>query len=163
MILCELPPFLKTVTCAVTGHRVLPPDFDDEILKTQLEKIEKSGYKAFLVGMALGFDTRCFSALENLRDEGADIKIYSVIPCLDQSERFNRRDKELYDKMISAADGKVILYQSYTKDCMLRRNDFMLENCSLVYSYFNGIHRGGTFYTVNKAKERGLDIIYYPL
>lgn len=41
---------------------------------------------------------------------------------------------------------------------MLERNNYMLNNSSLVIALFNG-KPGGTSYTLKKAKEKGLKIV----
>ena len=64
-----LPPFLKNETCAVTGHRILSADFDENELYRTLKEISEQGFRCFLVGMAIGFDTACFRALLKVKKE----------------------------------------------------------------------------------------------
>ena len=40
---------------------------------------------------------------------------------------------------------------------MLERNDFMINNSSLIIALYDGKH-GGTDYTIKKAKDKGLKI-----
>ena len=156
----DLPLFSLNETCAVTGHRILRADFDREKLTEHLENIIKSGFKNFLIGMAKGFDAECFLSLLSFKDE-YDIKIVAVIPCLDQAETFNEKDKELYDELVLKADHKVILEEKYQKDCMLKRNDFLVNNSSYLFAYFCGRKKSGTYYTINRAVEKGIKIGYY--
>ena len=72
MIVCNLPPFSINKTCAVTGHRILPKDFDRIKLKIYLGQIAENGYEIFLVGMAKGFDLECFSVLTELKNERSE-------------------------------------------------------------------------------------------
>ena len=69
MIYNDLPPLKKNSTCAVTGHRILSSDFSVYKLKNDLENIINRGFDLFLIGMATGFDTECFSALEELKKD----------------------------------------------------------------------------------------------
>ena len=41
----------------------------------------------------------------------------------------------------------------YTNDCMLKRNRYMVEQSDLIIAVFNGIEKGGTWYTINYAKK----------
>ncbi|MBQ7643301.1 MAG: DUF1273 family protein [Clostridia bacterium] len=161
MLRNDLPAFIKNNACCVTGHRILRKDFDRELLKEKLENIVLSGYTYFLIGMARGFDTQCFLALEKIRENNKSVKIYAVIPCLTQDEFFTRKEREEYKRLLSVSDGRVVLYEKYTDNCMLERNDFMLKNSSLLLAYYNGYKRGGTYYTLNKAKRENIEIIYY--
>ena len=104
MLINTLPPLIKNVTCAITGHRILCKDFDREKLYEELSDIVDDGYEYFLDGMALGFDSECFRALERIRGDGKPVKIVAVIPCSGQSEKFSLKDKTEYDRMINSAD-----------------------------------------------------------
>ena len=44
MIISNLPPLVKNQTCAVSGHRVLTSNFNEEQLKNDLTKIIDKGY-----------------------------------------------------------------------------------------------------------------------
>lgn len=158
MLINTLPPLIKNVTCAITGHRILCKDFDREKLYEELSDIVDDGYEYFLDGMALGFDSECFRALERIRGDGKPVKIVAVIPCSGQSEKFSLKDKTEYDRMINSADFVVKEGSCYFEGCMLRRNDFLVENASLLFAYYRDAIRGGTRYTVNRAVELGLPV-----
>ena len=53
---------------------------------------------------------------------------------------------------------KLFLYDKFKDNCMLERNDYMLNNSSLVIALYNG-KGGGTGYTVRIAKKKGLETI----
>lgn len=161
MIENNLTPFKKNTTCAVSGHRVLPRDFDRALLRRDLAGIITSGYDTFLIGMALGFDTECFHAIEDLRSEYPSVRIAAIVPCVGQATYFNRKDTAEYYRMLSVADERAVLAEAYTPRCMLDRNDFLVDNCSLLYSFFRGATGTGTYYTVRKAASERIEIRYY--
>jgi uncharacterized phage-like protein YoqJ len=147
----------KAKTCAVTGHRDLLKDLNIDLLRREFIKAINIGYNTFLVGMALGFDTICFQTLESLRKE-YNIKIIACVPCPSQSYKFTIEQKIEYDRMIESSDDALLISEEYNKYCMKKRNDFMVNNCSLLICYLRRDF-GGTFYTVNKAKKDGIKII----
>ena len=147
----------KARTVAVTGHRILGADFDREKLKEIFYKLIDEGYDCFLVGMAIGFDTECFYLLEEIRKE-KKVKIIACIPCKDQSAKFREAQKRKYEYMVSVADERVILSQKYTSDCMMKRNRYMVDNCSVLVSYKRR-ETGGTAATVRYAKKQNIRII----
>ncbi len=142
---------------AITGHRVIYPDFDIENLEIEFYKLIEKGYNIFLVGMAVGFDTICFQTLEKIRNY-KDIKIVACIPCLSQAEKFNKKQREEYNRLLSVADKKIVISEEYTKTCMQKRNEFMVDNASLVLAYIKRDF-GGTFNTVKYAEKNKLKII----
>ena len=157
----NLPVGLKNSTCAFSGHRSLDEDFSREILKLELEEIIRSGYDTFLTGMAIGFDTECFLALDELKKTYTAIKICAVIPCADQDKSFDENSKKLYAELLQKADYTAREEKNYFRGCMLKRNDFLIDNSSLLYAYYDGRKTGGTYYTVNKAQKKGLTVKIY--
>lgn len=161
MIKSNLPPFIINRTCAVTGHRKLPPRFNEDNLRKSLEKIIDDGYDVFLIGMAVGFDLLCFKTLLSLKERGKEVKIGAVVPCADQSKRFSEEDKNLYDYCLKKADYIAAEENTYFKNCMLIRDNYLVLNSSLLFAFFDGRTQGGTYYTINKALKNGLKVIYF--
>ena len=143
-------------TCAVTGHRIIF-DLDRDKLKQTFINIIQDGYDTFLDGFAIGFDTVCFDILTEIKKE-KDIKIIGCLPCINQSEKFNLSQKEKYNKMLASADEIIYVTEKfYTPDCMMKRNKFMVDRCSLVLAYLRK-NSGGTYKTVLYADEKGIAV-----
>lgn len=51
-----------------------------------------------------------------------------------------------------------LLLQHYTRGCMHKRNRHLVDNSSACISYLTE-NKGGTFYTVNYAKSKGVEVI----
>lgn len=143
--------------CAFTGHRILQKDFNKNALKELLKKVVEKDFNIFLVGMAIGFDTVCFQILEEIRKE-KNIKIIACVPCKNQDVRFNLEQQIEYKRMLSVADSVVILSENYNSKCMQQRNEFMVDNASVVVAYKNR-ETGGTANTVKYAIKTGVPII----
>ena len=58
---------------------------------------------------------------------------------------------EATGRILEEADAAVILSESYSPECYLKRNDFMLLHSSVLIAYWDGFSCGGTSYTVRKA------------
>ena len=144
-------------TASFSGHRVLGKDFDLDRVKSSVLGLIKDGYDTFLVGMAIGFDTECFKVLLDLKKEFS-IKIIACIPCLNQAERFNCKQKEEYEYLLNLADDKIVISREYTNDCMKRRNKFLVEYSSVLISYLRH-DKSGTSSTVNYALKRNVKVI----
>ena len=161
MIISNLPPLVKNITCAITGHRVLTENFNEEKLKKDLERIINKGFSVFLIGMAQGFDLACFKTLTILKKDYPHIKLCAVVPCLDQSKYFSQKDRNEYFEFLEQVDYLAKEEKPYYKGCMLVRNNYLIDNCSHLYAYFNGEKRGGTYYTVKRATDYGVNVEYY--
>ncbi len=83
-----------------------------------------------------------------------------VLPCPpeQQSLKWNDNQKKRYYELLGRADKVRILLLQYTEKCMLARNRHMVDNSAYLICYLRK-QRGGTFYTVNYAEKRGLEIL----
>ena len=144
--------------CAFTGHRNLAGyDFDELPLARVVTNLVKNGVKRFLCGMAVGFDMKAAQTVIVLK-RSYDIELVACLPCSNQSERFSAKNKMLYDEILACCDEVIVLEDEYSKGCMLRRDRFMVDNCDTVVCFLRK-NSGGTYYTVNYAKETGKKLI----
>ena len=147
---------IKT-TCCFTGHRVLKNDYDLYRLEEVLNEVISKGYVTFLVGMAKGFDMKCFETLLSLNNK--NIEIIACVPCKNQDQGYSKEDKIRYQNLLKKASKVIYLGEEYVNGCMQIRNRFMVDNSSLLIAYMYA-ERGGTLYTVNYAKKKEKDIIF---
>ena len=151
----------KNISCFFTGHRIIPYDEVDNVYNSLYEEIEflikKKGVKYFYCGGALGFDTMCAQAILELK-ECYDIQLILVLPCRDQAAKWHKNDVALYKEILECCDRFYYVEEYYTKDCMLKRNREMVDNCRYGISYLTK-NFGGTAYTVKYAKEQGCELI----
>ncbi|MBO7369237.1 MAG: DUF1273 family protein [Clostridia bacterium] len=136
----------------------MPKDFDGEEIKKAVYNAVNEGFSTFLVGMAIGFDALCFKVLEKIRQE-KDIKIVACVPCRDQSKYFNKSQKAEYDREIASSNEVIYLAESYFDGCMQIRNEFMVDNSSMLICFLLSPY-GGTYSTIKYAAEKGLKIVY---
>lgn len=147
----------KAKTACVSGHRALPKNFDEKKLKNAFLTLINDGYDTFLVGMALGFDTICFRLLEQIREQ-EKIKIVACVPCEEQDKLFNALQKKEYRQMLESADQKIVLSKTYNRQCMQKRNKFMVDNSSIVIAYLSQDF-GGTKNTIEYAKVNNVVVV----
>ena len=162
--------YRKFYTCCFTGHRPnkLPWKYKERGIKLFLLKIKlkniiksaiKSGYKYFISGMALGSDMLCAEIVLNLKKNYPYIKLECAIPCINQTEKWTKNNVIKYKKVLSKADKVVYVSSSkYFNGCMAKRNNYMINNSSLLIAIYNGTP-GGTQQTIEKAKDNKLEII----
>lgn len=143
-------------TCALTGHRALPPDFDKNRLCDTLEELIKGGCDTFLCGMAEGFDLLALDCLADLRQK-YKFFIEACIPFEGQELSFRDLEKARYRNLIQWCDRKTVLFESYQNGCYLVRDRYMVDCADFVLAYCTK-STGGTAYTVKYAKEKNIPV-----
>ena len=96
-----------TRTAFFTGHRHLPendkPWITDRLSQILIQTYD-AGYRRFICGGALGFDTIAAFQTMRLRQKYPDVKLFLAIPCSDQTRYWQESDRETHRKMIAMAD-----------------------------------------------------------
>ena len=103
-------------------------------------------------------DIRFGFAVLKLKERYPDIRLILVLPCFSQTRGWSQEDIEIYDDIKQKADKVVYTSQEYTRGCMHKRNRHLVDNSSACISYLTE-NKGGTFYTVNYAKSKGVEVI----
>lgn len=147
-------------TCCFTGHRIIPAHEYEEIQNT-LEKIVISlinnGVCYFGSGGALGFDTMAALTILKLKEKYPHIKLILVLPCENQTYKWQQKDIDIYENIKSKCDKYVYTSKYYYNGCMFKRNKHLVDNSKYCICYLTK-KTGGTAYTVNYAKSNGLTI-----
>ena len=120
--------------------------------------LRDQGYNTFLCGMATGFDLWAALAVLSLKKQLNDLRLIAVVPYRGQANGFSYEFKELYSKVLAAADCRVCLHQNFTRSCFHERNRAMLDHASALVCYYDG-QSGGTAYTVDLARKRDMTIL----
>lgn len=127
-------------------------------MEREIERSIQAGYVYFGAGGALGFDTLAAQTVLKLKERYPDIKLILVLPCKSQTSGWKQTDIDEYERIKAAADKVVYTSEVYYRGCMHKRNRHLMDNSSLCICYLME-DRGGTYYTVNYARENGLQII----
>lgn len=152
---------LKDKACCFTGHRKLPKKDIVKIeacLEKEITNLIKSGFCYFAAGGAQGFDTVAEQSVLRLKEKYPHIKLFLVLPCKNQAERWDEHNKRLYEHIKSKSDKVIYTSDNYFRGCMHKRNRFLADNSSVCISYLTE-NAGGTLYTVDYAKKIGLEVI----
>jgi len=148
-------------TCCFTGHRKLgEPEREIEQKVCELiEKAIKQGYKRFISGVAVGFDTIAAEQVIFLKSAGHDIKLELAIPCKDHDKYWSEKQKLRFKFIREYADciSPTTPNLPYNKHSMLLRNKYIVNESSLVIAYFNG-KSSGTKNTLDYAEQTDREI-----
>ncbi len=157
--------------CCFTGHRPqnLPCGFNETHpaclkIKYQLKRlikglIDKKNVTHFISGGALGVDIWAMEIVLELKEEYPNITLEAAIPCRSQSDRWNSKSQERYNRLLSSCDKVTLVGERYTADCMMKRNKYMVDNSDYVIAVWNGTP-SGTGKTVKYAVSRKKEVFY---
>ena len=165
-----MPPLInRDNTCCFTGHRPskLPWKFQEDAqqcvaLKQTiydiLDALYCSGIRHFICGMAMGCDMYFAEAVLQLRQAHSNVTLEAATPCQTQADGWPESQRQRYAVLLHQCDYTTLLQKDYTKDCMLRRNRYMIDHASVLIAVYDGT-TGGTMQTIHYAKKRQLEII----
>lgn len=151
----------KPLSVCFTGHRILSSQERTHLsglLDCVLEALYCRGYRDFLCGGALGFDTLAAQRVLCLRQAHPDVRLCMALPCSNQSARWRPEDCRVYEQLLYAADETTVLSRDYYDGCMFARNRYMVDHSSFCVCYLHH-RRGGTLQTSMYALHEGLPLL----
>lgn len=147
--------------CCFTGHRIIP---DAEMMRLPdalsqvINELYGEGVREFRAGGAIGFDTLAALKVLTFRQTHPDVRLSLILPCRDQDARWCQYDRDIYRYIIEYADSVIYTENTYTPDCMHRRNRALVNGSDFCVAYA-ARNEGGSAYTLKLAKREGLKII----
>ena len=148
----------RNITVAFTGHRTYCGEANSDLRQTILKLCEE-GFTRFLCGMAWGFDLAAGEAVAEAKKHCSEIELVAVVPYDGFGELFRGDDAEQYGRVMAAADEVVVVSEQGGDAAFRRRNDYLVDNASIVVAWFEGVPRGGTAYTVRRARHSRLPVV----
>ena len=160
-------------SCCFTGHRPgkLPWKYNEAdarclaLKRRMMDAVEaayEEGYRHFLCGMAMGCDLYFCACVLALRERCPDVTVEAAIPCPTQAAEWPEAEQVRYRTLVRACDYETMVSDHYTRDCMQRRNRYLVDHASLLIAAYDG-SAGGTRNTIQYALERGLQIADLPI
>lgn len=156
--------------CAFTGHRPksFPWRYDEsdpdcvllkEVLAEQIKALTDRGVTDFLSGMAQGVDLWSSQIVLDLQKKNPALKLHCVLPCKGQESKWTASAQERYRSILAQANEIIYVEQKYSRDCMLKRNRYLVDHSSILLAVHNGTWRSGTGATVRYAQKLNREII----
>ena len=152
----------RKTACCFTGHRKIPTDAIggiQESLRREIERLyAENGIATFYAGGAIGFDALASEAVIERRAVHPDIRLVIVMPYKGQAKGRSAEERARQEHIKSSADEVICLAEHYCRGCMQRRNRYMVDRSGTCICYLTQ-DTGGTAYTVQYARKRGLSTI----
>ncbi len=135
-----------------------------ERLRAKILELYRVGYSRFICGMGEGFDLIAASVLLEIKESKPLIELIAALPFIGQHKNYSDDERELYNEILLNANQVKVIYNNPDKESCahLMRNRYMLDNSSLVVTYFNPNikePRSGTYYNIRYAQDIGIEVI----
>ena len=145
-------------TCCVTGHRDIPEERTDvirEYLYYEVISAIEDGYTHFISGFAAGADLLFADIVAELKE----IYLITLEAAIPYPGRMKTPD-ETFQRLIRCCDVVKIHSDSYSKECYMRRNRYMVDQSQRVIAVYDGRPTGGTAATVRYAKGKDVRVVW---
>ena len=133
--------------------------FSMEVLTAQIGALADRGVTDFLSGMTQGTDLWCSEIVLDLKKKNPALRLHCILPCKGQESKWTASAQERYHSILDQANEVVYVGQEYSKDCMLKRNRYLVDHSSFLLAVYNGTRRSGTGATVRYALKQGREVI----
>ena len=148
-------------TCCFTGHRILSKS-EIECLKVRIHSsmtlLENRGVDTFITGGAIGFDMLAAQIIAERKKQGAALQWILALPCKEHDKKWTEQQKTSFSKIMRLADRIVYVSQSYSPDCMKKRNYYMIDHSRYCICACRR-EQSGTAQTIRYALEQNRRII----
>ena len=169
----QCAPEQRAATCCFTGHRPgkLPwgtNEWDSrcaalkESLRREILGLYRAGYRHFISGMARGADLYFAEAALALRPVCPGLAVEGAAPFPGQADHWRPEERARWQRIWDGCDVQTVVQPCYSRWCMQRRNQYMVDRSAAVLAVFDGTP-GGTMHTLNYALDRRLDILLLDL
>ena len=135
-----------------TGHRKISGLLWIDRLESTLKGLNP---EKCINGMAIGFDH--MAAFTCIRLE---IPFIAAIPCDNQDKKWNMADKLNYEYLLNKAVEIVQVCEGgYAAWKMFKRDEYIVDNSDIIIAYYDGRDYGGTYHTIEYAKNKGKEVL----
>ena len=135
---------------AITGHRPARIRGHKREIENWIQnQVSELSPNICISGMAQGVDQMFANCAIN-----NNIKLWCAYAFRGQESRYTEKYDYYADKVIYTSE-------DYGNHCYFVRDRYMVDNCDCLLAVWDGIETGGTWYTINYAKKKGIPIIYY--
>ena len=160
--------FDKSVVCTFTGNRPKSLPWESEMderavavkerLRVEVERAINSGKILFVCGMAEGADMYFCETVIALKEKYPHILLEGALPYPEPDKYRSDYERARYARAIEKCDFVSTISPVGSKFAPLKRNRYMVDKSSLLFA-LNYSDRGGTVYTMDYAKQKGVEII----
>lgn len=152
---------MKEKSVCFTGHRDIPKN-EAESIKTAVRRViselADNGYTDFYAGGASGFDMISSLEVLELKKTKDNIKLNLILPYKRDIKSYNSGERYCQKLLLEKADRVEYVFERYLPGCFHSRNRRLVDLSCVCVAYLDHLS-GGTYYTVNYAEQKGLNII----
>lgn len=158
----------KEKTVCFSGHRPEKlPDGGDmsspvmgvikSLLHQEIASAIDDGYTCFITGLARGIDLIAGELVLDFKRNDPRIELVAAVPYRAQPKNLHSLEKFTYGCLINEAAEIIYISEEYTKGCMQKRNQFMIDHSSRLIAAVSS-YKSGTGQTIRLAEKAGIEV-----
>ena len=151
----------RETTCCFSGHRAMPPETMNLVrqrTEAAIRELYARGYRIFITGGALGYDTMVATLLFQIRTEIPDIRVVLAYPYEGYNSGWTREQWQDYRDRLMRYDEVECISEKPTRYAFWKRDRYMVDRSSLCVGYCIDAS-SGTGYTMAYARQKGVKVI----
>lgn len=159
--------YLEKTVC-FSGHRPekLPDGGSDcsqvirtikSVLYKEIIESAENGYTSFVTGLARGVDLWAGEMVMELKARGMPLKLIAAAPYRGHGKNFKGKDKFTLGNILLKADEIVYVSESYSRECMRLRNEYMVDRSHKLIAVVSD-YRSGTGQTIRYAEKKRIKV-----
>ncbi len=159
---------VKSKTCCFSGHRPEKLFGADKgvsseevrrlmsLVALEIHETIEAGYDTFITGMARGIDLWAARLVSEEKARNPKIKLVCAIPYHGHGSELLGEEKYDYIMLKSLADKIVYVSERSCRECMQKRNKYMVRNSAKLIAVVSD-YRSGTGQTIRLAQKGRLE------
>jgi uncharacterized phage-like protein YoqJ len=92
-----------------------------------------------------------------LREKHSDVVLEAAVPFPGQADGWSAGQRDRYRRLLQNCDIETVVQNSYTPDCMYRRNRYMVERSALLIAVYDGSRAVPVIPSAGPSKRAGAD------
>ena len=151
----------RATTCCFSGHRSLPPetmDFVRQRTERAIRDLYLQGFRTFIVGGALGYDTMVAVLLFQIRTEIPEIRVVLAYPYEGYNSSWTLQQWQAYRDRLLRYNEVVCVSEQASRYAYWARDRYMVDRSSLCVGYCIDA-ASGTGYTMSYARQKGVHVL----
>lgn len=158
----------KEKTVCFSGHR--PEKLPDggnvsspvmgvirSLLYQEIASAVDDGYTCFITGLARGIDLIAGEIVLEFKRSHPQIALVAAAPYRSAPKNLRSFEKFIYGCIMNEAADVIYVSQEYSKGCMQKRNQFMIDNSSRLIAAVDS-YKSGTGQTIRLAEKAGIEV-----
>jgi uncharacterized phage-like protein YoqJ len=119
-----------------------------------IQLIKYHNVRYFITGMSRGVDQWCAEIVLDLKKDMSYLYLECALPCETQAVHWSENQRDRYFSIIERCDKEYCMQSQYTYDCIMKRNQYLVDSSDYIVAVWDKYKSGHTYRTIQYAKKQ---------